>query len=78
MSVCRCVPSWESLRSFRLRAHHYDLTVITDAPQVKLHRLVSEWQRRAGRGEAVNIEDVLRENGYFAATGQTTSIEVEE
>jgi hypothetical protein len=70
-------PGWESLSAYRLRAHEYDLVVVTDCSEPDFRAIVADWQTLVQAGASENIEDVLRQRGWYATTGFHTDVVVE-
>lgn len=70
-------PGWESLSAYRLRSHCFDLVVVTDCSEPDFRAMVADWQTLVQAGDSVNVEDVLRQRGWYATTGFHTDVAVE-
>lgn len=70
-------PGWENLSAYRIRLRSYDLVVVTDCSEPDFRAIVADWQTLDQTGDAVNIEDVLRQRGWYATTGFHTDVVVE-
>lgn len=64
------LPSWEVLNAFKLDADHNALlVVVTDANATQYAETFAEWEAKSATQYTDNIEDALREKGFFAVTG---------